>query len=51
MRWYDDYETGEKFILGSVEIDEKEILEFANKYDPQLFHVDKDAATQSLKIL
>lgn len=48
MRWYDDYETGEKFILGSVEIDEKEILEFANKYDPQLFHVDKDAATQSL---
>ena len=24
MRWYGDYEIGEKFILGSVEIDEKE---------------------------
>jgi len=48
MRWYGDYETGEKFILGSVKIDEKEILEFANKYDPQLFHVDKEAANESL---
>ena len=48
MRQYGDYETGEKFILGSVEIDEKEILEFANKYDPQLFHVDKEAANESL---
>jgi acyl dehydratase len=36
------------FELGEAVIAEAEILEFARKYDPQPFHVDKEAAARSM---
>jgi acyl dehydratase len=47
-RYWDDYEVGEKFDLGSTSFTADEIVSFARQYDPQSFHVDAGAARQSL---
>jgi acyl dehydratase len=43
-RWFEDYAAGESFELGDEPITEKEIVEFAKRYDPQPFHIDPVAA-------
>ena len=47
-RYWDDYEVGQKFELGSTSFTADEIVEFATKYDPQSFHVDEQAAAKSM---
>jgi acyl dehydratase len=44
VRYWEDFEVGEVTELGSVDVTEQEVLEFARRYDPQPFHVDPDAA-------
>lgn len=45
----DDYlRTGETVILGSHTFTKQEIIRFAEKYDPQPFHLDEDAARRSV---
>jgi acyl dehydratase len=44
MRYWEDFTIGEVAELGSVEVTEAEVLEFARRYDPQPFHVDPEAA-------
>lgn len=49
MRYFDDFEVGEKWpIEQTYEMSEDEIVAFATKWDPQPFHVDKDAAAKSI---
>jgi acyl dehydratase len=43
-RFFEDYVEGSMYEFGSVEVEEKEIIEYARRYDPQLFHVDPEAA-------
>lgn len=43
-RYLDDFSIGERFKADSFTLDEPKILEFAQKYDPQIFHTDKKAA-------
>ena len=47
-RYWDDYEIGQKFDLGSTSFTDDEIVDFARQYDPQSFHVDAAAAGQSM---
>jgi acyl dehydratase len=47
-RYWDDYEIGQKFELGSTSFTVDEIVEFARQFDPQSFHVDAAAARQSM---
>jgi acyl dehydratase len=47
-RYWDDYEVGQKFPLGSTSFTEQEIVEFARQYDPQPFHIDEAAAKESM---
>ena len=47
-RYWDDYQVGQKFELGSTSFTADEIVEFATKYDPQSFHVDATAAAKSM---
>jgi acyl dehydratase len=47
-RYWDDYEVGQKFDLGSTSFSADEIVDFARQYDPQSFHVDAAAARQSM---
>jgi acyl dehydratase len=48
LRYLEDFEPGAVYPAGSVQISEAEILEFARRYDPQVFHVDPDAARASI---
>ena len=47
-RYFEDYRVGESFEFGDYLVTEQEIVEFARRYDPQPFHVDKEAARASL---
>lgn len=48
-QWHlEDFEIGKTIEVGSYAITEQEILEFARKFDPQPFHVDGEAAAQSI---
>ncbi|WP_020203649.1 MULTISPECIES: MaoC family dehydratase [Cupriavidus] len=46
--YFEDFTVGSKRDLGSHLVTEEEILAFARQYDPQPFHVDKDAAQNSI---
>ena len=46
-RYYEDFTVGETFDLGSTQVTEREIIEFAEKYDPQEFHLNKQAASET----
>ena len=49
MKWcYEDFVVGETHAVGSRTVTEAEIIEFARQFDPQPFHVDKDAAAKSI---
>ena len=45
---FERFEIGQMQEFGSYEVTEAEIVEFASKYDPQFFHLDKEAAKKSL---
>jgi acyl dehydratase len=42
-RYFEDYVPGRVFALAPVTVGEAEIIEFAQRYDPQPFHVDPDS--------
>jgi acyl dehydratase len=46
--WFEDMPLNIKLILGSYTFTEENIIGFAKRYDPQPFHVDKDAALRSV---
>lgn len=48
-RYFEDTEVGEVYELdGRYEVTEEEVVEFAEKYDPQPFHLDPEAAKESI---
>lgn len=47
MKTFDDFQTGENSKFGNYLITEEEIIEFAEKYDPQPFHTDPEFAKNS----
>lgn len=47
VRYFDDFAVGERFRSRGVSLTESQILDFALKYDPQPFHLDREAAAQS----
>jgi acyl dehydratase len=48
VRWFEDFRVGDVTEVGPVTVTEKEIVEFASRYDPQPFHVDPEAARTSI---
>jgi acyl dehydratase len=44
--FYEDLEVGQVEAFGEYEVTEDELLEFAEQYDPQWFHVDKERAEE-----
>ena len=38
----------QKILIGPISVSEKEIIEFAKKFDPQPFHIDIEKAKDSL---
>ena len=47
-RYFEDYEIGQRFPLGSTSFTEHEITGFGREYDPQSFHVDPESAKASI---
>lgn len=47
-RYWEDLEPGEQFTSRRQTITEQEIVEFASRYDPQYFHMDPEAARDSI---
>ncbi len=46
-KYYEDVEPGDTEEYGEREVKKEEMVEFAEKYDPQPFHVDEEAAQES----
>ncbi len=46
-RFFEDFEIGERFRGPGATLSESQILDFALSYDPQPFHLDKEAAAES----
>ena len=46
--YWEDFELGRVREFGRCEVTREAVLEFAGRYDPQPFHLDDDAAAQSL---
>jgi len=47
MKYWEDFQIGERAELGRHTFTEEEIVEFARRYDPQPFHVDAESAKHS----
>ena len=46
--YFEDFEAGKVYELGSRTVTEEEIVAFAREFDPQSFHVDAAAAAESV---
>lgn len=47
-RYFEDYREGEVFEIGEHLVTREEIVTFASRYDPQPFHVDDEAARETI---
>ncbi|MEB0030512.1 MaoC family dehydratase [Undibacterium sp. RTI2.1] len=48
-KWYfEDFIPGNVIQLGQRTLTEEEIIHFAQQFDPQPFHINKDAASESI---
>jgi acyl dehydratase len=48
MKYLEDFSAGQKFTSGRLRVERARIKAFATEFDPQPFHLDDDAARQSL---
>ncbi len=46
-RYFEDYIPGSVYKFGSYKVSEQEIVDFASKYDPQVFHTDTEGAKKT----
>lgn len=46
MRYWEDFTVGMVMEFGGYEVTEEEVIEFATEFDPQSFHIDKEAAKE-----
>lgn len=46
-RRLEDYVAGDVYEVGTIEVSEQEIIDFARRYDPQPFHTDPEAARRA----
>jgi acyl dehydratase len=47
VRWFEDFHVGDVAEVGPVTVTEEEIVDFAERFDPQPFHIDPEAAKES----
>ena len=48
-RWYwEDFPAGHRMAFGATTVPRDAVIAFATQFDPQSFHVDEEAARQSL---
>ena len=48
-KWYfEDFEVGKTYPVGTRDVNEEEVIAFATQFDPQPFHIDREAAAKSI---
>ena len=47
-RFFEDYTPGEIIVSPGVTVTEEAIIDFAFRFDPQPFHIDREAAEKSI---
>lgn len=47
-RWFEDIPVGEFHVFGSYTFSEKEIVDFGEKYAPNVYHTDPEAARDTM---
>ena len=47
-RYFDDLKTGDRFKSEPLSVTVKEVVEFAHKFDPQMFHLSRKRAERSI---
>jgi acyl dehydratase len=45
--YLEDLQVGQRFVSGTHRIDEEQVRAFAGQFDPQPFHLDAEAATET----
>ena len=48
MKYYEDFEIGDTQTFGEASLTASEIVDFGERYDPQPFHTDPEAAAESI---
>jgi acyl dehydratase len=48
FRYAEDYNAGDVFDLGTYDVTREEIIEFSQKYGPFPFHIDDQAAQETV---
>src|SRR5213595_2067355 len=46
--YFDDFKTGDRFKSEPLEVTEKKVIEFAHKFDPQMFHLTRKSAERTI---
>ena len=47
-RYFDDLKVGDRFTSEPLEVTEKQVIEFAHKFDPQMFHLTRKSAERTI---
>ena len=47
-RWFEDYIPGTIYEFDGFEVEQEAVVRFAREFDPQPFHIDEQAATESV---
>lgn len=47
QKYFDDFHSGDCFTTPGITVTESDIIDFALRYDPQPFHLDAQAASES----
>src|SRR5881409_3506672 len=47
-RYYDDLKVGDRFRSEPLSVKEKDLIEFAHKFNPQMFHLDRKSAERTI---
>jgi acyl dehydratase len=47
-RYFEDYVPGSVHEFGSIAVEQNEVITFARRYDPQVFHTDPDLAKSTI---
>ena len=48
MQYFEDFPVGRTLEMGPLQVKADDIVRFARQFDPQSFHVDREAAARSI---
>ena len=46
--YFDDLKVGDRFKSEPLKVTEKQVVEFAHKFDPQMFHLTRESAERTI---